>query len=157
MRITYLLFLVLALASSGCAAKIAGLGTDPTKFETIEEVHAKFGQPDAGGTLDGKDGAFYEDYITRRKIATYPLCTSGPGYGIALVMTLGTVDLLMISNELCLSAKRTLTGQTLRFIYDNNGKLIKLQLDGEADEFFWFNLRNRATQNTGPLIPSPQP
>ncbi len=147
MRIAYLLFLVPALVSSGCAGAIARAGTDPTEFKTKEEVHAKFGEPYAKGT---EDGAVYEDYFTRQKIASRPPWL-GEGYVMVLFMTFGTVDLFLVPQELYLTTKRTIAGQTLRFTYDNLGNVIKRQRDGNADEIMGRDHQHRDTHDDVPV------
>jgi hypothetical protein len=141
MRIAYLLFLVPIVFSGGCADKIARVGTVLSEFKTKEEMYAKFGEPCASGTTDGafkegqfipRDAAFYEDYTTRQKISTPYL---EPGYGMMLCMTLGTIELLLVPEQLYLIMKRKLVGQTLRVIYDANGKVVGAQLDGEDINF----------------------
>jgi len=140
MRIAYLLFLVPATLSGGCAGLIAGAGTDPTEFKTKEEVHANFGEPCASGSVEGtlekdqhtpRDAAFYEDYMTRRKIADRSFSDSMGAYGLCFISTLGTIELLLVPQQLYLMTKRTIAGQTLRIIYDANGKVVGGQLDGE--------------------------
>jgi hypothetical protein len=157
MRIAYLLFLVPAIFSGGCAAMIARSGTDPTYLKTKEEIHANFGEPIMSGKLDGMDGAFYEDYFTRRKIATeYP---NAEGEVMCFAMTLGTLEVLLVSQELYLTTKRAIAGQTLRFTYDKDAKLINVQMDGRSEEFMRFNLRDRVVQNTSPypVVTDPLP
>lgn len=135
--VTFLLLIPIAFAG-GCAGMIAQCGTDPTALKTQKEVHDTFGEPvetgsQVGVTKEGefvpKDAAFYEDYTTRRKIATpYP----GDGYIIFLIGSLGTLDLLLVPQQFCLMTKRAITGQTVRIIYDSNGKVIAVNLDGES-------------------------
>jgi YD repeat-containing protein len=146
MRIAYLLFLVPVLVSSGCAGAIARAGTDPTDFKTKEEVHAKFGEPYSKGT---EDGAVYEDYFTRQKIASRQGWDEG--YVMLLFMTFGTIDLFLVPQELCLTTKRTIAGQTLRFTYDNLGNVIKWQRDGNADEIMWRNHQHKDTHDDVPV------
>jgi hypothetical protein len=159
MRIACLLCLVSAALSGGCAGMIARTGIDPTELKTKEEVRARFGEPTVIGSLDGTDGAFYEDYFTHRKIATHPDRTSSPGYVMGLFMTLGTLDLFLVPEELLLTAKRTVVGQTLRFTYDKNEKLLKLELDGDTDEFGGFYLSQKVLRDPSlfPVNPDSSP
>jgi hypothetical protein len=147
MRLAYLLCLVPVLFSGGCAGLIARSGTDPTEFKTMELVHAKFGEPFASGPESGDDGAFYEEYLTHRKICYTPEWFDGDGYAIFFVATLGLIDFQLVPQELYETAKRMIGGQTLRFTYNSNGKLIKVQRDGNAHEFMQFNFRDASEKH----------
>lgn len=138
MRSAYLLFLVPTIFSGGCAQMMAESGMDLSNFKSNEAIHAKFGEPCASGSTEGafnkdqyvpRDAAFYEDYLTRRKLST-PYTSIG--YGMILVMTLGTIEPLLVTDQLFRITKRTIMGQTLRVIYDADGKVLGFHLDGES-------------------------
>jgi YD repeat-containing protein len=147
MRLAARLFLVPVLFSSGCAASLARLGTDPTKLETKEEVRAQFGEPDKSGVVEG---LCYEEYSTRRKIATEAPWAEGEVMFFA--MTLGLIEIPLLSHELYRTTKGAAAGQRLRFTYDHLGRVIRIDLDGESERFLIFNLTHR-DQVTG--VPGP--
>jgi hypothetical protein len=139
MRVACLLSLIPLAFTEGCAGLIATSGIDLDAFETSNEVHAKFGEPRATGSAKGtfKEGqpvpesaAFYEDYRTRQKISDRLWC-DGDGYAISLVATAGTIEFLLLPQQLYYFTKHKITGQTLRMIYDANGKVVAGQLDGK--------------------------
>ena len=116
---------------------IASSGIPVTGFQTLEDVHAQLGTPDASvvgipneGSIP-KGTAFYEDYFTHRKVATPYL---EPGHTMFLVMTLGTAELVLVPTELCVAAKRTIFGQSIRVFYNTDGKILDVQLDKEKIE-----------------------
>ena len=130
MRVAYLLLIATVSFSAGCAGMIARCGKDLTGLETKEEVHAQLGEPAAKGVVDGKP---FEEYFTRRKIAEpYPLRYFGPGYPMGLIGTLGTIELILVPEELYLIGKRTLRGQTIRVTYDASSAVTGIALDGES-------------------------
>ena len=161
MRIAYLFLLVPAIGSSGCAGLIARSGLDPTQLQTAEDVHGKFGKPYASGSANDalkedqsvpRNAAFYEDYMVRQKIAT---SNYGEGYVMLLLITFGTAEFLALPPELFLLAKRSILGQKLRFTYDIEGRLIRLQLDGDEQQFWMFNCLHYAPRV--PVQDSPHP
>jgi len=167
MRIAYLLFLVPVAFSGGCAGFIAGLGTNLNDFETIEQIHAKFGEPDASGSTNGefkkgqvihRDAMFYEDYAIRRKIADTGWC-DGDGYAIEWISSLGTIDLLLVPQQLFIAAKRSIMGQRLRIIYDSHGRVVGCQIDGEDLDYTRALLRdiNERFRLDGATPLSPKP
>jgi hypothetical protein len=132
MRTVCLLLFASVLPASGCAALIAQSGTDLTPLTTKAEIHAALGEPAVSGVSGGQP---FEEYRTRRKIADRPL---GEGYAIALVETLGAIDLICVPAELYLTGRRTLLGQTIRVTYDSTDKVAGLYRDGES-LYFWGN------------------
>jgi hypothetical protein len=129
----------LCILPTGCAGMIAKSGIDLDAFESVNEVHSKFGEPCVKGSATDlakgeqsipKNQAFYEDYHTRLKISDRDW-THGDGYAMALSVTLGTVELLLVPEQLYYLTKHAITGQTLRIIYDSNGKVVAGELDGK--------------------------
>ncbi len=125
----YCIFLLVACAllSSGCSMLIAGSGKDLATVTTREQVHAQFGEPVAKGF--DEEGDFYEDFRTRRKIAEK---FRGGYMGAAVVKSCGTLEFLLLPHELYLLGSRTFSGQTIRFSYDETGKVQMRKLDGDC-------------------------
>src|SRR5262245_37452770 len=115
MRTACLLLIALAPIFQGCAALVARSGKDLTDLKTKEEFRAALGEPDRVEVSDGEVVA--EEYRTRRKIAV-PL---SPAYGMALVMSWGTSELIDFPCEVYHAGRRTILGQTIRVDYGNNG------------------------------------
>jgi hypothetical protein len=139
MRIACLLSLIPLALAGGCAGMIATSGVNLDNFESMNDVHTKFGEPCATGSTKGsckeddpvpQNAAFYEEYRTRLKIADRDWC-DGDGYAIFLISTAGTIEFFLFPQQLYYLTKHTITGQTLRIIYDTNGKVIAGQLDGK--------------------------
>jgi hypothetical protein len=139
MRVACLLSLIQLTLVSGCAGMIATSGIKLDTFETMDEVHTTFGEPSATGSAKDafkkgqnvpKEAAFYEDFRTRLKIADRDWC-DGDGYAIVLIATCGTGELFLFPQQLYDLTKHTITGQTLRIIYDTRGRVLAGQLDGK--------------------------
>ena len=140
MRIACLLLVAFASVSSGCSAFIGSRGNDVTVLKTKDEVRAVFGEPVTNGVEEGQS---FEEYRTRRKIATFSRIY-GEGYFMLLVATGGTSELVMTPIELYLMGKRTLLGQTIRVTYGATGYPCAHSLDGES---LWpRGFRNRRNQ-----------
>jgi hypothetical protein len=138
MRIAYLLFLVPVAFSNGCAYMIAQSGIDLSEYKSKEAVHAEFGEPYESGSTEGvstkdqfvpRNAAFYEDYITRRKLST-PF--TSVGYAMGLSITLGAIEPFLVAGQLFLISERTILGQKLRFVYDTEGNVLTFYLNGES-------------------------
>ncbi|MEI7683827.1 MAG: hypothetical protein WCL32_02290 [Planctomycetota bacterium] len=116
--------------ASGCALMIARCGTDLYALENKQMVRCKLGEPVASGFDIGKP---FEDYRTRRIIAEqYPARCFGPGYGMLLIMTCGTSELVSVPYELCILGRRSLLGHTVRVYYEEDGSIRFVQLDEES-------------------------
>ncbi|MBA4068017.1 MAG: hypothetical protein C0501_30795 [Isosphaera sp.] len=124
---TAVLFAVGAmLLTNGCAYKIAASGTDLGTLETREQVQAKFGPPVVTGVTGGKA---FEDFRTRRKVAE-----SGHhvfAAELASGYSLGLLEVVLLPTECVGVAARTILGQDLRFVYDEDGQVTAVLRDGE--------------------------
>jgi hypothetical protein len=105
---------------------IARSGKDVSKLTTREEVHSVFGEPDQTGVVEGHP---YEDYWTRRKISEQ---MTSDCLSLGLGMTYGTFELIAFPIELWSLCKGTVLGKILRFAYDDQGRVMRVFLDGET-------------------------
>ena len=155
------ILVALCILPTGCAGMIATSGIKLDTFETIDEIHAKFGEPCMTGSAKDafkeskpvyENAVFYEDYHTRQKIADRDWA-DGDGYAIGLIVTLGTAELLLFPHELFKLTKHEITGQTLRIVYDANGKVVAGQLDGE--NLYLHPHYHTSSKEDSPSLPPP--
>jgi hypothetical protein len=127
MRVVFALVVVVLLSSTGCCPSflLATSGKDLGTLPTREQVREEFGTPVASGVEDGKH---FEDFHTRRKIADR---RGYFGYPMGYAMTLGLIEFYALPRQLFITSKRSVLGQDLRFIYDETGKVVQVQFDGE--------------------------
>jgi len=130
MRAAYPFLLAAVSLSAGCAGLIATkYGEDLSVLKSKEEVRAHLGEPETSGVADGHP---FEEYRTRRLIANpWDLDFISPGYAMGLIATLGTIDLILVPQQVFLVTKRTILGQTIRVTYDPAGSVTGLSRDGE--------------------------
>lgn len=148
MRIALIPLFVLSLLSVGCAGFIAGFGRDPKRIDTREKVHEIFGEPAITGTNEdessqtfttqtAKKGTWsevtqgfdtsFEEYRTRRKIA---VPNRSEAFKFYTVMTAGLMEAFLLPDELVRNIVRIASGQKVRFLYDKNGNVIDIFLNG---------------------------
>jgi hypothetical protein len=114
----------LALFNSGCSSVVAYTGQDLSPLVTRAHVHQEFGEPtDSGET----DGAFYEEFQTRRKIREEERSV---GLNMGSSMTFGLIEFVSLPAELYRDGERILRSETLRFEYDQSGNVMKVYLNG---------------------------
>jgi hypothetical protein len=130
MRLSLALIAIATALMCGCSSLIAHSGKDLSKLTTREEVHREFGEPEKIGVVG--DYAC-EDYTTRRKISE-PWRSNSQGMGFA--MTFGALELVNFPMEVYLLCSRTVMGESVRFAYDDTGKVMRVFLDGEKLEPF---------------------
>ena len=124
MRLSCLVLIASAtVLTSGCSMLIARSGKDVSNLTTRDDVHREFGEPDQTGVAEGHP---YEDYWTRRKKMTSDCLSLGLG------MTYGTFELIAFPVELWSLSKGTVLGKNLRFAYDDQGRVMRVFLDGET-------------------------
>jgi hypothetical protein len=121
MRVVLVFATAALLSSAGCSFLLATSGKDLGTLPTREEVREEFGPPVASGV---EDGAHYEDFHTRRKIADW---RDGTGYAMGYAMTLGLVELYALPRQVFITSKRSVLGQDLRFYYDETGKVVQVR------------------------------
>ena len=124
LRLSYTALMLLALISSGCSSLVAYSGQDLKSLATRAQVHQEFGEPIHSETVDG---ASFEEFLTRRKISEQERAV---GLNMASSMTGGLIEFIALPAELYRDSGRLLVGQTLRFEYDQTGKVAKIDLDG---------------------------
>jgi YD repeat-containing protein len=133
MRCPFLFVSACLTFSCGCAFMIAGAGKDLGRVESKRDMHAALGEPVAKGVADGRE---YEEFRTRKVIAE-DLTFQVEGYGMAWACTLGTIDLVCVPYQCYLLGKRTLLGQTIRVTYDQEGRIVEVERDGESMLGLW--------------------
>jgi hypothetical protein len=124
LRLSCVLFALVALISSGCSSLVAYSGQDLKTLATRDQVHQEFGEPIVSETIDGIS---FEEFVTRRKISEQERAV---GLNMASTMTGGLIEFIALPAELYRDSERLLAGQTLRFAYDQSGKVAKIDLDG---------------------------
>lgn len=129
MRAAILLCVATVLPACGCTYYVVSSGTKLGDFGSREQVQAEFGPPVASGAVEGKP---FEEFRTRRKIAE-------PEKVIYVVMgdvvTFGFGELVWFPQQSFIAARRSIRGQTLRFVYDESGTVTGVTLDGEYAMF----------------------
>lgn len=93
---------------------------------TQAEVQQDFGAPVASGRVGDHS---YEEFRTRRKISEG---WKSIYYCMGYVVTLGFGEVVWLPSELYRATRRSIVGQTLRFVYDEEGNVKSVQLDGEG-------------------------
>lgn len=124
LRLNCVLFVLVALISSGCSSLVAYSGQDLKSLATRDQVHQEFGEPIISETVDGTS---FEEFLTRRKISEQERSV---GLNMASTMTGGLIEFIALPAELYRDSGRLLVGQTLRFEYDQWGKVARIDLDG---------------------------
>lgn len=124
MRPVLLLLTATALLSSGCAACIARMGTDPGHAHSREEVHEMFGQPAA---VEGADDHLHEDFCYHGKVAEN---LQAAVLALCSLETLGLMDIYLFPYEIGRAGWNTLWGYDLRFYYNDTGKVTNYTING---------------------------
>lgn len=120
MRWIYLGLLVTLVSSSGCSAFVASRGVELSDLTTKEQVHRTFGTPVASG-VGGQPDQPYEEFRTHRKISEK---WKGQYLLMPCIVTLGLSEVVYFPSQLFCTARQCIVGQTIRFDYDANGKVI---------------------------------
>jgi hypothetical protein len=145
MRSAFYFTLVCSPLVCGCAGLVDSSGQDLLSVKTQQEMHAKLGEPASRGFEDEKS---YEEYYTRRKIAAADQrLFGGPGYAMGLFLTCGLSELVSFPYEVYLVGSRTISGQKVRVIYDRNGAIECVLLDGEPLGIMGMRPRPAGTMN----------
>lgn len=131
---------MIAILSSGCSFLIAYAGKDLSKLETREKVHEVFNKPTLAGYEDNR---FFEEFRTRRKVSE---SLRASHLAMSVPMTFGLGELVAFPYELYLLGRNTILGQTIRFTYDSEGRIIRITLDGELTN--WPTTPNDESSNT---------
>lgn len=125
MRVAILLCVGAVPPATGCTYAVVTSGKNLSEVKTAEQARAEFGPPVGSGVADGKP---FEEFRTHRKIAE-------PNKVIYLMMgyavTFGTGELIWFPQQSFIAARRWVCGQTLRFVYDEHGKVTTVVHDGE--------------------------
>lgn len=125
MRHAILLCALALLPCAGCSAMVASSGKDLNYLTTRDEVHKEFGKPKESGTADGNS---YEEFRSHQMIAE-------PGGAIGMTMvnfaTLGLAEFVLFPAELYKVSSRSITGQSIRFSYDESGNVVGASINGE--------------------------
>ncbi len=121
------------LLCAGCSAAIAYSGQDISKLTTKSHVHESFGEPENCGTkIDYEEKPTeFEEYRTRRKISEPDVA------GIHLLLgleTLGLFEPFNLLSQAGITTWSTLFGQTVRFDYDDFGKVKQVYINGTRME-----------------------
>jgi hypothetical protein len=124
MRPLVLFCVAVTLLQTGCAARIARVGTDTSQFTTRDQVHQALGRPDASG---GAEGETYEDYCYQGKVAENMRASV---LFLVSVGSLGLVDFYYVPCELLRACWMPLVGYDLHFQYDGEGKVTKHTVEG---------------------------
>jgi hypothetical protein len=126
MRTLVLAIIAASPLGGGCSYRIVRSGIDPCQFKTKDEVHEALGEPvsESFGTRVSA-----EDFRTRVKIAERE---RAEGISLAVGNTNGLLELYMGPFEMGTLIGRTVTGQTLRFLYDENDKVTDVLLNGSS-------------------------
>jgi hypothetical protein len=98
---------------------------------TREEVEAALGKPTHVGEQDGKT---FEEYETRRKIVE-PGFLGATNIPMALGFSWGLAEFFLFPEQVWNVSKRTLLGQEIRFIYNQQGKVEQVLFDGDPIKF----------------------
>ncbi|MBX9584098.1 MAG: hypothetical protein K2X87_27680 [Gemmataceae bacterium] len=125
MRLAFLLLAAGALLPAGCSCLVASAGKEPVAFTTREQVRAEFGRPTATGEEAGR---FYEEYVTRRKLAE-PLLLAN-GMLMASYCTFGLAEAALFPLTIYETGRGFVVGRRLRYEYDESGKVRAVKLDG---------------------------
>ncbi len=131
------LLLMVLLTQSGCLAMTLDCaGINLTSIPTKDDVHAFFGSPQLSGVTvleedDGKKYAF-DEYLIHRKISH----TSYSFYGIAVMWTLGTCELVNIPIEVLRTSQNLIMGRRVRFLYAEDGSVARILENGEG--YLWY-------------------
>jgi hypothetical protein len=135
MNVKRFLEIAILLVCTGCGTLFRGVGMDVTHLKDRYEVRAKFGDPDPDVPNECDPQWTSDSYRTRRKVARPELV--GPGRGMVAVLTLGTSELIQAPIELQRLreqvvdySKQLITGSTLQFLYDSDGRVAHIYLDG---------------------------
>jgi hypothetical protein len=126
MRWLRFLAMVLVLSSTGCSLLIAESGQNIDRLQNREEVVAALGKPTQVGEQDGKA---FEEFETRRKIAERSIYSAH--ISISIAHSMGLAEIVLCPYQLWMVSKRTLFGQQIRFIYNDQGEVIEVIYDGE--------------------------
>ncbi|MDY3561043.1 hypothetical protein R5W23_002302 [Gemmata sp. JC673] len=118
--------LALLMPLNGCAFLVATSGKDVGALATRDEVQHDFGTPVVSGSVEGQP---YDEFRTHRKISEG---WKSIYYSMGYVVTLGFGEVIWLPNELYRATRRSIVGQTVRFVYDEAGNVKSVQLDGEA-------------------------
>ena len=106
-------------------ALVISSGKDLGALATREEVLEDFGTPVVCGEVDGK---FYEEFRSHRKISE---SWRQPYDLFADSVTLGFAEVILFPSEVYIASRRSIMGQTIRFVYDSDGYVKSVQLDGK--------------------------
>lgn len=129
MRFAILLSACLPVCLSGCSSLVRLCGKDLGTLKTRDDVRQMFGEPFETSHLGNKD--VIEDHITHSKLSR-SITRMGGGYDCSLFFTtFGLSELIEFPRESYRAIRKSIDGQNLRFQYDPQGKLARIELDGE--------------------------
>jgi hypothetical protein len=130
MQALRLLFCACALLPCACSAFLAEAGKDlgPSgSITTREEVRKQLGTP-------VQSGEEFDEYITRRKISEPYRANSER---MDAYCSFGFYEYFEFPKEFYLFLVRTFAGQTLRFTYGPDGKIVFVTVDGQQNDPHW--------------------
>ena len=125
MRCLYPVILAAVIPSSGCSCFLICSGKDLGVLATQEEVQKDFGSPVACGEEDGKS---YEEFRTHQKISE---SWKQEYYLLGFAVTFGLGEVIWFPTEVYKATHRSIMGQTIRFVYDSQGYVKDVRLDGD--------------------------
>ncbi len=115
------LMLSISVFFAGCAPLLHYSGMDLDRFKTREQVHKSMGRPDHFGYLLEGEGEF-EEFRTHAKISD----PAQAGRDLLLdLATFGLFDPFLLPQAILVATIPPLIGCTVRFEYDQNGKIIR--------------------------------
>ena len=124
--VRYVFFAVIITNATGCSLLIDGAGVSTAAPRTREVVHKEFGQPQRISTIrlqhtTGETREFeIEHYFVHKKFA--------PKYGIGCYPPLMLIaEPIMTPIALFSAIDEIVTGHSLEFVYDDEGKTIGLR------------------------------
>ena len=126
LRITYILLLLLMVTagSGGCSWLVICSGKNLNEVNK-DQARSAFGPPIASGVLEGQP---FDDFRTHRKIDEV---RREQEPSIDMLCTLGMSELWHFPHELCRATWLCLKGRHIRYVYDADGNVTALFLDGE--------------------------
>ena len=120
----FLLLCALVITQSGCSMLVMRSGMKVGELKNRDDVHKKLGEPVDRSLPEEKTR--FEEYITRRKVAEPVDGSMVMGY----MATLGLCEFLYFPYSMYHAVSRSILGQRLRFLYDPDGGLMLVELDG---------------------------
>jgi hypothetical protein len=104
---------------------VAGSGKRLDAITTQEQARRDFGAPVASGVVEGQP---YDDFRTHRKVSEG---WKGIYFCMGDAWTLGLGEVVWLPHELYVAARRSILGQTVRFVYEPDGSESRVLLDGD--------------------------